>query len=130
MLGNVFGEIGVSVSIEYFHRAFLDSSLHSEESPGFYFCLSSLWERPPRWFYVAGEGDKEKGGFNTLAIHLIRPTYLAGVLGFEPRYAEIKTPCLTAWRHPKVRAYPQARHTGEGQYPDQNLIRHILLQNF
>ena len=25
---------------------------------------------------------------------------VAGVLGFEPRYAEIKTRCLTAWRHP------------------------------
>ena len=25
---------------------------------------------------------------------------MAGVLGFEPRYAEIKTLCLTAWRHP------------------------------
>ena len=25
---------------------------------------------------------------------------LAGVLGFEPRYAGIKTPCLTAWRRP------------------------------
>ena len=25
---------------------------------------------------------------------------LAGVLGFEPRYAGIKTLCLTAWRHP------------------------------
>ena len=27
---------------------------------------------------------------------------MAGVLGFEPRYAEIKTPCLTTWRHPKL----------------------------
>ncbi len=26
---------------------------------------------------------------------------MAGVLGFEPRYGEIKTRCLTAWRHPK-----------------------------
>ncbi len=25
---------------------------------------------------------------------------LAGVLGFEPRNAEIKTRCLTAWLHP------------------------------
>lgn len=25
---------------------------------------------------------------------------MAGVLGFEPRYAGIKTLCLTAWRHP------------------------------
>jgi len=25
---------------------------------------------------------------------------MAGLLGFEPRYAEIKTPCLTAWRQP------------------------------
>jgi|WetSurSiteA1Bulk_404760.scaffolds.fasta_scaffold00013_30 hypothetical protein len=25
---------------------------------------------------------------------------MAGSLGFEPRYAEIKTPCLTAWRRP------------------------------
>jgi UDP-glucose 4-epimerase len=25
---------------------------------------------------------------------------MAGVLGFEPRYAEIKTQCLTAWRYP------------------------------
>ena len=28
---------------------------------------------------------------------------MAGVLGFEPRYAGIKTPCLTAWRRPKLR---------------------------
>ena len=27
---------------------------------------------------------------------------LAGVLGFEPRYAGIKTLCLTAWRHPNT----------------------------
>jgi hypothetical protein len=27
---------------------------------------------------------------------------MAGVLGFEPRYAGIKTLCLTAWRHPYV----------------------------
>ncbi len=26
---------------------------------------------------------------------------MAGVLGFEPRDAEIKTRCLTAWRYPK-----------------------------
>ncbi len=26
---------------------------------------------------------------------------LAGVLGFEPRDAGIKTRCLTAWLHPK-----------------------------
>ena len=25
---------------------------------------------------------------------------MAGVLGFEPRNAEIKTRCLTAWRYP------------------------------
>ena len=25
---------------------------------------------------------------------------MAGVLGFEPRDAEIKTRCLTAWRYP------------------------------
>ena len=25
---------------------------------------------------------------------------MAGVLGFEPRYGEIKTRCLTAWRCP------------------------------
>ncbi len=25
---------------------------------------------------------------------------MAGVLGFEPRDAEIKTQCLTAWRYP------------------------------
>lgn len=25
---------------------------------------------------------------------------MAGVLGFEPRYAGIKTRCLTAWRYP------------------------------
>ena len=25
---------------------------------------------------------------------------LAGSQGFEPWYAEIKTPCLTAWRRP------------------------------
>ncbi len=25
---------------------------------------------------------------------------MAGVAGFEPAHAEIKTPCLTAWLHP------------------------------
>ena len=25
---------------------------------------------------------------------------MAGVAGFEPTHAEIKTQCLTAWRHP------------------------------
>ena len=27
---------------------------------------------------------------------------MAGVLGFEPRDAEIKTRCLTAWRYPNT----------------------------
>ena len=27
------------------------------------------------------------------------------MLGFEPRYAGIKTLCLTAWRHPNVISY-------------------------
>ena len=27
---------------------------------------------------------------------------MAGVLGFEPRNAGIKTLCLTTWRHPKI----------------------------
>ena len=29
-----------------------------------------------------------------------RENKMAGVLGFEPRDAEIKTRCLTAWRYP------------------------------
>ena len=29
---------------------------------------------------------------------------VAGVAGFEPTNAGIKIPCLTAWRHPNVRA--------------------------
>ena len=29
---------------------------------------------------------------------------MAGVLGFEPRDAEIKTRCLTAWRYPNRNA--------------------------
>src|SRR5690606_5547221 len=33
---------------------------------------------------------------------------LAGVAGFEPTYARIKTWCLTAWRHPSVTIHPQA----------------------
>lgn len=28
---------------------------------------------------------------------------MAGVLGFEPRDAEIKTRCLTAWRYPNFK---------------------------
>ena len=36
------------------------------------------------------------------AVYLLDIKKLAGVLGFEPRYAGIKTLCLTAWRHPKI----------------------------
>ncbi len=34
------------------------------------------------------------------AVCLLVIKSVAGVLGFEPRYAGIKTLCLTAWRHP------------------------------
>ena len=34
---------------------------------------------------------------------------MAGVLGFEPRYGEIKTRCLTAWRHPNYGGYDGIR---------------------
>jgi hypothetical protein len=31
---------------------------------------------------------------------MIQPVFMAGVEGFEPTNAGIKTRCLTAWRHP------------------------------
>ena len=34
--------------------------------------------------------------------YIIKVTTMAGVLGFEPRDAEIKTRCLTAWRYPNT----------------------------
>jgi hypothetical protein len=44
---------------------------------------------------------------------------LAGVPGFEPGNAGIKTPCLTAWLHPNrfpppLRPSPFAKGEGEG----------------
>src|SRR5271168_153129 len=36
---------------------------------------------------------------------------LAGVEGFEPPYGGIKTRCLTAWRHPKLKNQPSVLPT-------------------
>ncbi|CEF31997.1 conserved protein of unknown function [Xenorhabdus nematophila AN6/1] len=38
--------------------------------------------------------------FNSLAVLIICFSLMAGVPGFEPGYARIKTWCLTAWRYP------------------------------
>ena len=39
---------------------------------------------------------------------------MAGVLGFEPRDAEIKTRCLTAWRYPNHYFDLQSDGAGRG----------------
>ncbi len=39
---------------------------------------------------------------------------MAGVLGFEPRNAEIKTQCLTAWRYPINSKDLQTENGAEG----------------
>src|SRR3990167_7686420 len=40
-----------------------------------------------------------RNNFDTV---IIPTSIMAGMVGFEPTYAGIKTPCLTAWRHPNA----------------------------
>ena len=51
------------------------------------------------WFEPTGSGDVRPVPLQR-ADYFRRSNNMAGVVGFEPTNAEIKTQCLAAWRHP------------------------------
>ncbi len=54
---------------------------------------------------------------------------MAGVAGFEPANAGIKTPCLTAWRHPTLPRLGVGRGTATRAYKPETPGKFLILEN-